>query len=176
MLGLVAPKPEVTEYIPSGRRDLQFHSAPPLSHILYSALRNQRLIPLSGKFHIVPRCFPGSFFEGMEHIDRFLKLGNVADTVFHRGMNSDLTDPRPNARHRFPVRRLPSLLNQPKLKTREPLGIRWECLDITPRGPKPQNRLFCHDVNMQVLVYFCQGSIGLKSGSLRVSNEHYRSN
>lgn len=46
-----------------------------------------------GKFYIVLRCFSGSFFEGMEYIDRFLKLGNIADTVFHSGMNSDLTDP-----------------------------------------------------------------------------------
>ena len=29
MLGLFVPKPDVTEYIPSGRRDLQFHDAPP---------------------------------------------------------------------------------------------------------------------------------------------------
>ncbi len=78
------------------------------------------------------RYFSGSFFESMEHIDRSLKLGNVADTVFHRGMNSNLTDPRPNARHRFPVRRLLSLLNQPKLKTREPPSILRERLNITP--------------------------------------------
>jgi len=94
----------------------------------------------------------------MEHVDRFRKLSDVADAMFHSGMDSDLTNPRPNARHRFPVRRLHSPLNQPKLKTREPPGILWERLDITPRGPKPQNRLFCHDVNMQVLVYFCQES------------------
>jgi hypothetical protein len=84
MLGLFTPKPEVAEYIPSGRRDFQFHDAPPSRTL--------------------------------------------------------------------------TVLNQPKLKTLEPPGIRRECLKVMPRRPKPQNRLFCHDVNMQVLVYFCQGT------------------
>jgi hypothetical protein len=133
MLGLFVPKPNVTEYIPCGRRDLQFQSIPPLSRSHCSALCNQCLIPLFGKFYIVLRCFSGSFFEGMEHIDRFLKLGNIADTMFHRSVNSDLPDSRPNTRHRFPVRRLHSLLNQPKLKTRKPPGIRRECLKVMSR-------------------------------------------
>ena len=98
-----------------------------------SALGNKCLIALSGKFHIVLQRFSSPFFKGMEHVDRFCKLGNVADTVFHHSMNSDLTDPQPNARHRLPVRRLHSLLNQPKLKTREPPGIRRECLKVMPR-------------------------------------------
>jgi len=92
----------------------------------------------------------------MEHVDRFRKLGDVADAMFNRSVNSDLTDPLPNTRHWFPVRRLHSLLSPSKLKAREPSGIRRECLKVITRWPKPQNRLFCRDVNMQVLVYFCQ--------------------
>ena len=125
MLGLFAAKPQVTEYIPSGRRDLQLHNAPP-SCTHRSALCNQCLISLSGKFYIVLRCFPSPFFKCMEHVDRFRKLGNVADAMFHSGMDSDLMNPLPNTRHRFPVRWLHSLLNQPKLKAREPPGIRRE--------------------------------------------------
>jgi hypothetical protein len=122
----------------------------------HSALRNKCLIALSGKFHIVLRRFPGPFLKCMEHIDRFRKLGDVAYAMFHLGMNSDLTDAGTNARHRFPVQWLQPLLNQPKLKARESPGIPRECLQVTPRGPEPQDRLFGYDVNMQVLVYSCQ--------------------
>lgn len=122
----------------------------------HSALRNKCLIALSGKFHIVLRRFPGPFLKGMEHIDRFRKLGDVADAMFHLGMNSNLTDAGTNARHRFPVQWLQPLLNQPKLKARESPGTPRECLQVAPRGPEPQDRLFGHDVNMQVLVYSCQ--------------------
>jgi hypothetical protein len=122
----------------------------------HSALCNKCLIALSGKFHIVLRRFPGPFLECMEHIDRFHKLGDVAYAMFHLGMNSDLTDPGTNARHRFPVQWLQPLLNQPKLKARESPDIPRECLQVTPRGPEPQDRLFGHDVNMQVLVYSSQ--------------------
>ena len=69
----------------------------------HSALGNKGLIALSGKFHIVLRCFPSPFFKCMEHINRFRKLGDVADAMFNLSMNSDLTDPWPNTRHRFPV-------------------------------------------------------------------------
>ena len=63
-----------------------------------------------GKFYIVLRCFSGSFFEGMEYIDRFLKLGNIADTVFHSGMNSDLTDPSMLAKHYAHLSQAPTFL------------------------------------------------------------------
>ena len=98
-----------------------------------SALCHQCLISLSSKFYIVLRCFPSPFLKCMEHVDRFRKLGDVADAMFDRSVNSDLTDPLPNTRHWFPVRRLHSPLNQSKLKAREPSGIRRKCLKVISR-------------------------------------------
>ena len=110
MFGLFAAKPQVTEYIPSGRRDLQFHNAPPLAHSPLSVVQSMPDIVAGQALHRA-ETFPSPFFECMEHVDRFRKLGDVADAMFHSGMYSDLTDPLPNTWHRFPVRRPQPLLN-----------------------------------------------------------------
>ena len=98
-----------------------------------SALCHKLLIALSGKFDIAFRGFPGPFFKRMKHIDRFRKLDDITDTMFHRGMDSHLTDAGTNRRHRLPVRRLQPLLNLTELKTCEPPRIRRECLEVMPR-------------------------------------------
>jgi hypothetical protein len=58
----------------------------------------------------------------MQHVDRFLKLGDVTDTVLQSGMNSDLTDTGTDCRHWLPIGWLQSLLNLSKLKTCERLA------------------------------------------------------
>src|SRR5438105_14266000 len=84
-----------------------------------SAKRDQCLIPLPGELQVVLRRFLRPLLEGMEHVDCLRKLGDVAHPVFQRGMNPDLTNPRPNARHRFPVERFQPLLNLTELKACE---------------------------------------------------------
>jgi len=92
----------------------------------------------------MPRCFPSSFLKSVEHIDRFRKLANIAHSVFQSGVNPDLADPGSNARHRLPIERSQPLLNQSELKPGESPGIPWESSKVSPRGPKPQDRLLGH--------------------------------
>jgi hypothetical protein len=69
----------------------------------------------------------------MEHIDRFSKLDDVTDAMFHRGMNSNLTDAGTDRRYRLPIGRLQTLLNLPELKACEASGIPRKYLHVTPR-------------------------------------------
>jgi hypothetical protein len=132
MLSLLAAKPEVTEYISAGWGDLEFHVLLPSRCTYHSALGNKALIALSGEVHIMLRRFPSPPFKGMEHVDRVHKLGDVADAMLDRGMNSDLTDAGTDRWHRFPVSRLQTMLHLSELKACKPPEILRECLLVIP--------------------------------------------
>jgi hypothetical protein len=66
-------------------------------------VRDQVPIPSPSEIHIMLGSFSCSFLKDMKNIDRFCKLGDIADPMLYRGMNPNLPYSRSNARHRLPV-------------------------------------------------------------------------
>jgi len=124
---------------------------------------------LPNQIHIELGGLATPFFERVQHIHSFDKLGDVHDLVLHGGVNAYLTDARSDGRHRFPVVRIQPLLNPSELKPGKPSSICGKRPDIVVARSNHTSTL---SGMIQYATICISGQIG--SGASRLTNSGER--
>jgi hypothetical protein len=91
----------------------------------------QRLPSLPSQLYITLRRLPAALIEGVQYVHSLRKLRDVQHSVLKRRVDPNLTDARPDHRHRLPVRRIESLLDTPQLKPSESPRVARELANVS---------------------------------------------
>jgi hypothetical protein len=99
---------------------------------------------LPRELHVPFRRSLRSLLERMEHVDRFIELRDVEDTMRDCCMDANLPNPETDRGHRFPIVWLKPTLNPQELESCDLPYVGWETTQIVSGRSEPDHGLLSH--------------------------------